>query len=338
MNQKMTEAKDSITFNKRTNLKQLRVYLRMTQQEFLDSCYTNESRVRRISIATLSNLESKGGAALDPLITEAARAYSMETSDFDLEPAEFINLIERHFAEAEDLDVATANSKESPITELVNRLTYYFADRMFEGSLGKGEQIEPDRELAEKFNVGRSALREAMKVLDVMGLVDIRQGQGTFISNRETDFFEIPLLWSMFLSNNQVEEMLTLRSLLECEAARLASTAASEAMKNKLGKIIRESYEAVNNDDEETLLDLDVEFHVSIAEYSGSHLIHSQIQTIRNLLRQISKAGMSDKSELMNICIEHEEIYKLICEGKGNEASASMGRHLENSKERYRLP
>lgn len=132
--------------------------------------------------------------------------------------------------------------------------------------------------------------------------------------------------------------MLTLRSLLECEAARLASTAASEAMKNKLGKIIRESYEAVNNDDEETLLDLDVEFHVSIAEYSGSHLIHSQIQTIRNLLRQISKAGMSDKSELMNICIEHEEIYKLICEGKGNEASASMGRHLENSKERYRLP
>ena len=109
-------------------------------------------------------------------------------------------------------------------------------------------------------------------------------------------------------------------------------------MKNKLGKIIRESYEAVNNDDEETLLDLDVEFHVSIAEYSGSHLIHSQIQTIRNLLRQISKAGMSDKSELMNICIEHEEIYKLICEGKGNEASDSMGRHLENSKERYRLP
>lgn len=333
----MASANLSPALNKRTNLKQLRVFLRMTQKEFIDSCYTDDSGSQCISIATLSNLESRGGAALDQVIAEASKAYSLKPEDFELEPTEFMMLINRHFSEAKDLDVAPANDKQSPIAELVNRLTFYFADKMFEGSLKKGEQIEPDRELAEKFGVGRSALREAMKVLDVMGLVDIRQGQGTFVSSRETDFFEIPLLWSMFLSNDQVEEILILRSLLEGEAALLAASRASDAMKKKLKKIVGESYKAVEDGDEERLLDLDVEFHTSIAEYSGSHLIYSQIQTIRNLLRQISKTGMSGKEELKNICVEHEEIYKLICEGKGEDAMDSMKRHLDNSKERYRI-
>lgn len=333
----MTAARNDAAYKKRTNLRQLRVYLRLTQKDFIDSCYTDEHSSRRISVATLSNLESKGGTALNAVIASASRAYSIDESDFELAPKDFVRLLDRHFADAEELDVPVANDKQSPIAELVNRLTQYFADRIFEGSLSRGDKIEPDRELAEKFGVGRSALREAMKVLDVMGLVDIRQGQGTFISNRDTDFFEIPLLWSMFLSNDQIEQILTLRTLLECESALLASTAASARMKDKLGKIVKESYEAVSENDEAKLLDLDVEFHISIAEYSGNHLISSQIKTIRNLLRRVSRTGMSSKSELRNICKEHEEIYELICGGRGAEAMGAMTRHLENSKGRYKL-
>ena len=54
--------------------------------------------------------------------------------------------------------------------------------------LKKGDKIESDRELAKKMNVGRSAIREALKVLDVLGMLDIRPGQGTYISSEEANF------------------------------------------------------------------------------------------------------------------------------------------------------
>ena len=87
---------------------------------------------------------------------------------------------------------------------MVNRLTMYFADEILEGRLKRGDQIESDRELAKKLNVGRSAVREALKVLDVLGMIDIRLGQGTYITSRETNFFSVPLSWSLFLDGTQV--------------------------------------------------------------------------------------------------------------------------------------
>ena len=53
----------------------------------------------------------------------------------------------------------------------------YFADEMLEGRLKRGDQIESDRELARKLGVGRSAVRESLKVLDVLGMIDIRLGK-----------------------------------------------------------------------------------------------------------------------------------------------------------------
>ncbi|MFR4625502.1 MAG: FadR/GntR family transcriptional regulator [Dorea formicigenerans] len=69
----------------------------------------------------------------------------------------------------------------------------YFAEQMFDKSLKKGDKIESDRVLATKLGVGRSAVREALKVLDVLGMIDILLGQGTYISGNEANFFVIPL-------------------------------------------------------------------------------------------------------------------------------------------------
>lgn len=332
----MKASKIKKTDNKSTNLKQLRVYLRLTQKQLLEAC-SDKHGDYIVSVATLSNLESKGGAALDMVVSSVANAYGLDESIFELSSLEFLEVIERHFAELEEAEEIISSDREDSITSLVNRLTEYFADKMFDGEINRGDQIEPDRVLAEKFDVGRSALREAMKVLHVMGLVDIRPGQGTFISTRETDIFEIPILWSLFLSSSQVDQILMLRGLLEGQAAALAAGNIDEAKRKKLGRIISDSLDAYNDRDESRLLELDVEFHTTIAECSGNHIIYAQILTIRSLLKRVSRTGMDEEEQLRQIYEEHKEIYEYICADKVKEAQSAMHKHLDNSKERYRI-
>lgn len=309
----------------------------MTQRQFLEKCCADKRGNLNISVATLSNIESKGGVAMEAVIEGASKAFELKEEIFDLLPADFLREIEKHFSEYEGAEEIAGAEREDSITLLVNKLTEYYADMMFDGKINRGDQIEPDRVLAEKFNVGRSALREAMKVLHVMGLVDIRPGQGTFLSSRETYFFEIPVLWSLFLSNTQVEQILMLRNLLEGQAAALAAIGIDEQAKEKLDRIMQDSLEACENLDEDRLLDLDVEFHTMLAECSGNHIIYAQIRAIRNILKRVSRTGMDGEDQLRQIYKEHLEIYEYVCGGRPKEARSSMQRHLDNSKERYRI-
>ena len=188
---------------------------------------------------------------------------------------------------------------------------------------------------ATRFSVGRSALREAMKVLDVMGLVDIRPGQGTFISSRDSEFFIIPLMWSLFLNGSQLDQVVTLREGLECQAAYLAAENANEDSKRKIRELYEKGLASAASAEEGGLSELDMLFHVAIAECSGNHIILSLLLTIRNILKQVSRSGMEDAGQIAQIGEEHRAICEAILDGRAKDARAAMRSHMDNSRERY---
>ena len=99
-----------------------------------------------------------------------------------MKPEEFIQRIDILLPGGQDVDDIRSNAvKKGKIDQLLYRLTMYFAERLIDKELKKGDKIESDRVLAKKMNVGRSAIREALKVLDVLGMIDIHPGQGTFL-------------------------------------------------------------------------------------------------------------------------------------------------------------
>ena len=147
---------------KRNNIRTLRRSLKMTQKEFIDYFLCKRDDKPLMSIATLSNLESKGGERVNEVVSSVCAKLQIDTMLFSLNPDEFMKEIEKYLAEhKENEELLRGIEKKGSISKLVNRLTMYFADEMLEGRLKRGDQIESDRELARKLGVGRSAVRES---------------------------------------------------------------------------------------------------------------------------------------------------------------------------------
>lgn len=322
--------------HKKDNLRLLRRALRLTQKDFIARFLSTPEGKPLMSIATLSNLESKDGPKLNEVILTVSGSLGIDSMLFSLPSEEFIEKIHMLLPDDAGQDAEGKNgSKKGNINRLLNRLTMYFAEQIFEKNLKKGDKIESDRVLAAKLGVGRSAIREALKVLDVMGMIDIRPGQGTYISNNEADFFIVPLSWSLFLNGSQIDNIVEVRNLLEIKAAFLAASCTNEAFLDKLYDISHRIHKSYIERDYKAFLEADLEFHVCIAECSGNLVIYSMIQTISNLMRHVSGSGMVTDDQLQEIYDEHQKIYGLILARDAEGASNAMKEHLENSTGRY---
>lgn len=341
----MVEGKYNSVY-KKDNIRQVRRTLKMTQKEFLEYFLMKENGKTAMSVATLSNLESKGGDRLNEVISAVSGRLQLDSMMFSLEPQEFLQNLETCLnSHQADEDLFYKSEKKGNISQLVNRLTMYFADEILEGRLKRGDQIESDRELAKKLNVGRSAVREALKVLDVLGMIDIRLGQGTYITSRETNFFSVPLSWSLFLDGAQVKSILQVRGALELRAVQLAARCED---KNKLDKLtdiyyrMQKTFQESKDTDNlqhalQETLNADIEFHTCIAECSGNPIILSMLTTIRNFLKRISGTGMVDAEQLQAVVEEHQKLYGAIISGNVDAATETMTKHLAASMARYRI-
>lgn len=341
----MVEGKYNSVY-KKDNIRQVRRTLKMTQKEFLEYFLMKENGKTAMSVATLSNLESKGGERLNEVISAVSGRLQLDSMMFSLEPQEFLQNLETcmNSHQADD-DLFYKSEKKGNISQLVNRLTMYFADEILEGRLKRGDQIESDRELAKKLNIGRSAVREALKVLDVLGMIDIRLGQGTYITSRETNFFSVPLSWSLFLDGAQVKSILQVRGALELRAVQLAAQCED---KNKLDKLtdiyyrMQKTFQESKDSDNlqhalQETLDADIEFHTCIAECSGNPIILSMLTTIRNFLKRVSGTGMVDAEQLQAVVEEHQKLYGAIISGNVEAATKTMMKHLAASMARYKI-
>lgn len=341
----MVEGKYNSVY-KKDNIRQVRRTLKMTQKEFLEYFLMKENGKTAMSVATLSNLESKGGDRLNEVISAVSGRLQLDSMMFSLEPQEFLQNLETCLnSHQADEDLFYKSEKKGNISQLVNRLTMYFADEILEGRLKRGDQIESDRELAKKLNVGRSAVREALKVLDVLGMIDIRLGQGTYITSRETNFFSVPLSWSLFLDGAQVKSILQVRGALELRAVQLAAQCEDKKKLDKLTDIyyrMQKTFQESKDTDNlqhalQETLNADIEFHTCIAECSGNPIILSMLTTIRNFLKRVSGTGMVDAEQLQAVVEEHQKLYGAIISGNADAATQTMMKHLAASMARYKI-
>ena len=321
---------------KKDNLKRLRLYLEMTQKAFIDYFLTDESGRPGMSVASLSNLEARGGPQLNKVLVTVGEKLNFDPLLFSLSREEFEKSMVM-FVDGTDLQktVKENSVRKDGLADLLNRLTLYFADEIFEGNLKRGDQIKPERELAKELEVGRSSIREALKILSVLGMIDIRPGQGTFISGKDTSFFVIPLSWSLFLQGDQIDNILGVRDLLEAHSAELAANNLTEEGRAELTGVFEGMQKAYAEGNIKDFLDGDIKFHTTIAKLSGNPIIFSEIQTIRNLLRSVSQTVMASQKEVDEIFFEHQTVYDAVISGDVQKAHNAMHSHTQSSHGRY---
>ena len=209
-------------------------------------------------------------------------------------------------------------------------------DEIIQGNLRPGSKLPSDRELSARFGVGRTTLREALRVLATLGIISILPGHGTFLASKNTGF-HVSLSWAVLLGENSVEHLINVRNELEAVSARFAAQKADKVSIGELGLIYQKMNDAFKQADFKDFLDLDLDFHLSIARCSGNPIIYDLLATSRRMLKHISKSGMVSMEDLQNIYTEHGFIYEAIVKHDSRGAEAKMAEHLLRARKRYHL-
>lgn len=326
------------TENKRNaaaNMLTLRRWLKLTQREFIDTYLLDGQGKPLISVATLSGVENGTQNNVLPLTAAISEKLRAEADVFTMDPDSFAKNIELFFKSYIDESNVPIKQKSSA-EPLVQVLSNYLTDAIVRGELKPGDKLPSERSLSALLGVGRGAVREALKVLSALGLINILQGQGTFIALEPTDFYITPLSWTLFIGQQGAGHLLDMRNLLEMETARLAAGAdeAAQAEFTVQYMYMCDAYKTANFQD---FLDSDLDFHLAIARCSGNPIIHNLLQTSRQLLSHISQSGMMSVAQIDEIAAEHSSIYTAIINGDGDTAAREMEKHLKRARGRYKL-
>src|SRR5438128_10060533 len=140
-----------------------------------------------------------------------------------------------------------------------------------EGSLKPGDKLPSERELAERLQVSRSSLRDGIRRLELLGLVEARHGEGTIVRDLSADSLVSPIASMLVRKRQLVAELLDVRKMLEPPLAGRAATNASADDIVHLADILRRQGEKVRRG--ELAIEEDSEFHYNIARAARNSVI-----------------------------------------------------------------
>jgi len=170
-------------------------------------------------------------------------------------------------------------------SRLYEQIVQQIEESILKGTLKPGDQLPAERELAQRFGVSRTAVREAVKALREKGLVEAYSGRGTFITNGTSQAIRQSLDLMMKIGpKDGLIHLAELRAILEPEIAALAATRVEEqhiaAMRDAFGVMDRA------REDPAAYIEADLDFHLALAEAAANPLILSLIDSIVGLLRE----------------------------------------------------
>jgi GntR family transcriptional repressor for pyruvate dehydrogenase complex len=156
----------------------------------------------------------------------------------------------------------------------------YILDLIASRALNIGDRIEPERNLAEKLDVSRSSVREAIKVLNYIGFIDSTQGSGNYVSNRY-DATVSDIMRIMYAREELREhDFVVFRRMLELEAFDLAIENAADNQKEEMLQIV---HLMDVTQDPNLIFSLDRRFHSVLIEASGNYLIQLNFTALINV-------------------------------------------------------
>jgi len=199
------------------------------------------------------------------------------------------------------------------------------------GQLKPGDLLPPERELAVKLGVGRSSIRDAVRTLEVMGILEPRQGHGTVVRDLSTDALVVPLASILTRKREMVSELLEVRRMLEpALAARAARNASAEEIA-EMGRIL-ERHEAKLRRGEQAV-DEDGEFHYALALAARNSVVLRVLDVLMDLLRESRSRSLQVKGRPRRSFEGHRRILAAIQKRDAKAAEAAVRKHLGEIEE-----
>lgn len=201
-----------------------------------------------------------------------------------------------------------------------------------DGRLKPGDKLYSVEQLAKNFGVGRSAVREALSGLRSMGLVEMRQGEGTYVKGFDAERFTLPVSTAFLMKQGDVKELYQVRKILEVGTAAYAAKSYTDKDLRKMEEALQLMADAKGN--EQLAEQADADFHLAIVQASQMnlliHLMGSVSELISETIRETRRVLLYTEDRSNILYEEHERIYQAIKNKQADQAREKMYEHLEN--------
>lgn len=194
------------------------------------------------------------------------------------------------------------------------------------GRLKAGDKLPSERELAERFEVSRPTVREALRALSVLGVLEIRHGGGAFVSALNAAELLGPLSFFLSLSDASVEQLYNARRIIEGEICALAATRVTPEDLAELSDLI-EAQENVKRDAVH-YLQFDSQFHEALGRIGGNPFLARASQSLNILGIEFRKLAAKTKAAPTRSIADHKVILAALTEGDSEAARAAMVDHM----------
>lgn len=201
------------------------------------------------------------------------------------------------------------------------------------GKFQPGDRLDSVEHLAEQFSVSRSAIREALSALKAMGLIEIKQGSGTFVKQFSEENLHLPLSKTILSNRDSIPHLLELRKIIEVGTAVSAAKHRSQEDIQKLEQILQKMKEVQG--DGELGEQVDFEFHAMIAAASQNPLLVNLLSQVSDLMLETMRDTrrlllFSNKTASEQLYDEHMQIFLAIKQQNTDLAELAMFSHLSN--------
>ncbi|GGB58555.1 HTH-type transcriptional regulator LutR [Lentibacillus populi] len=198
------------------------------------------------------------------------------------------------------------------------------------GQLHPGDKLNSVEQLAKDYDVSRSAIREALSGLRAMGLVEMRQGEGTYITQFDASQFSLPVATALLMKRDDIKDLSEVRKILEVGSA--SSAAISHCEEDLLP--MREALQAMKDAKGKGELGekADLDFHLAIANATHNQMLISLMSSVSDIMvesmRETRRLILYSEERSIQLFKEHQRIFDAIEARDADDAQKAMLDHL----------
>jgi GntR family transcriptional repressor for pyruvate dehydrogenase complex len=214
---------------------------------------------------------------------------------------------------------------------IVEQLTGLIASEV----LKPGDRIPSEKQLCRQFGVGRTSVREALRGLSVMGILESHAGDGTFVSLNRNRYIERAFQWGLLLDRKVAEDLVQTRLILESNTAYVAARKATSGDLEELDRSLQGMQESIANP--RRYLEHDLRFHLRIAQSTQNSILANLLTTIRGYLQAwvertlASSPRAGSTSRASRSVTQHKKILQALKKRRPEEARRAMREHILSS-------
>lgn len=207
--------------------------------------------------------------------------------------------------------------------QIVERITAFILDT----KLRPGDKLPSERDLMARLGVGRSSLREAIKTLSAIGIVEVQIGDGMYVSGGQAAVLTKPLSWGLLVGSHSTREVIEARRVVEVELIGLAAARLTPADLEEIATLWAAM--RAHAGDAEAFAEADQALHLAIARAARNTVLYHILDTLRHIIRIWIYKTFSEYPDRQSVFDEHSAIFAALAARDPDAARCAMAAHLD---------